>query len=55
VQAELTHGGWSSRVGRRRTDLVHQPLDPVIVAGPWVLAGGAAVLGVRALRRAVRE
>jgi hypothetical protein len=25
----------SSRIGRKRTDLVHQPLDPVIVAGPW--------------------
>ena len=51
VKAELTHGGVRSRFGKGRTDLVHQPLDPVIVAGPWVAAGGAAVLGVRALLR----
>ena len=51
VKAEFTHHGLSSRIGRKRTDLVHQPLDPVIVAGPWVAAAVAAVAGGRALVR----
>jgi hypothetical protein len=50
IKAEFTHHGLSSRLGRNRTDLVHQPLDPVIVAGPWV---AAAVAGGRALARAL--
>lgn len=53
IQAER-HGGWSSRIGRRRTDLVHQPLDPVVVAGPWLLTGGVVLVGLRALRRTTR-
>ncbi|MGK5115462.1 hypothetical protein [Geodermatophilus sp. CPCC 205506] len=53
IKAEFTHHGLSSRIGRKRTDLVHQPLDPVIVAGPWVAAAGAAVVGGRALVRAL--
>jgi hypothetical protein len=42
VLSEFTHHGWASRIGRNRTDLVHQPLDPVIVAAPWLIAGGLA-------------
>jgi hypothetical protein len=53
VQAEFTHSGLSSRLGRNRTDVVHQVLDPVVVAGPWVVAVAGAVLGVRTLVRAV--
>jgi hypothetical protein len=51
VLSEFTRHGYRSRVGQRRTDLVHQPLDPLIVAGPW-LAAGAAVgyLSWKALR-----
>ncbi|MBO9556435.1 hypothetical protein [Cellulomonas sp.] len=41
-----------SRYGQKRTDTVHLPLDPVIVAGPWVLAAAAAVVVLRVgLRR----
>jgi hypothetical protein len=53
IKAEFTHHGLSSRIGRKRTDLVHQPLDPAIVAGPWVAAAGAAVAGGRALVRSL--
>ena len=53
IKAEFTHHGLSSRIGRKRTDLVHQPLDPVIVAGPWVAAAGVAVAGGRALVRSL--
>ncbi|TFV66964.1 UNVERIFIED_ORG: hypothetical protein E4P37_04380 [Bacillus sp. AZ43] len=55
VRAEFTHGGLSSRWGRKRTDVVHHLIDPVVVAGPWVAAAGAAALGVRALVRAARR
>lgn len=53
IVSEVTHHGIASRLGRRRADLVHQPLDPVIVAGPWLAAAGAAYLGGRAAWRAV--
>ena len=51
ITAEFTNHGLSSRVGRKRTDLAHEPLDPDIVAGPWVATAGAAVAGGRALVR----
>jgi hypothetical protein len=55
VLSEFTHGGLKSRFGTRRADLVHQPLDPIIVAGPWVAAGGATVVGARKLVSALRH
>src|SRR3954471_16416314 len=51
VRAEFTRHGIASRRGRRRADVVHQGLDPVIVAGPWIAAAGVAAVGVRALVR----
>jgi hypothetical protein len=54
VLSEGRRHGFSSRVGKKRADLTHQPLDPILVAGPWVAAGGAAFLGGRALAKAVR-
>jgi hypothetical protein len=48
VKGELGHRPIASRWGRGRADLKHTWLDPLIVAGPWVLALGGAVLGVRA-------
>jgi hypothetical protein len=51
VRSEFTHGGLASRYGTKRTDWRHQILDPVVVAGPWVVAA----LGVRRLVRAVRR
>lgn len=51
IKAEVSHHGWSSRVGQKRTDLVHQPIDPVLVAAPWVIGGWLAVSAVRAVAR----
>jgi hypothetical protein len=51
VKGEFTHHGLSSRIGRGRTDIRHQVLDPVLVAGPWLAAAWAAVAGGRALVR----
>lgn len=49
ITAERTHSGLSSRRGR--VDARHQALDPLLVAGPWVAAAAAAVLGARRLLR----
>lgn len=52
VLSEFTRHGLRSRLGQKRADLTHQPLDVVIVAAPWVLAAGLAYAVVkRAARR----
>jgi hypothetical protein len=50
LRAELGGHGIASRVGRGRSDLKHAWLDPVVVAGPWVLMGYAGLRAARALR-----
>ena len=47
--SEFTHHPIRSRVGQGRADLKHQWMDPLIVAAPWVLAGGLLYAGVSAL------
>ncbi|MCW2846166.1 MAG: hypothetical protein JWR90_140 [Marmoricola sp.] len=42
VLSEFKAHGLRSRLGERRTDVVHHPLDPIIVAGPWLLLGVVA-------------
>jgi len=42
ILSEFQHHGISSRFGQKRADVIHQPLDLVIVAAPWALAGGLA-------------
>jgi hypothetical protein len=51
VVAEFTRHGIQSRVGRNRADLKHQPLDILIVAAPWLLAGYVGFAAARALGR----
>jgi hypothetical protein len=51
VLSEFSRHGVASRLGQRRADLVHQPLDPIVVVGPWLVAAGLAYRGVKALRR----
>ena len=53
VKGEFTHHGLSSRIGKKRVDLVHQPLDLFIVAAPWVLGGRLAYVGIRRVARTV--
>lgn len=56
VRSEWGKGPLSSRFGQDRADARHHLLDPVIVAGPWVLAGGAAYSAIKFLRgRAARR
>jgi hypothetical protein len=51
VAGELSGHGLSSRFGQLRSDWKHHPLDPVVVLGPWALAGWGLVAGVRRLLR----
>ncbi|HYH35869.1 MAG TPA: hypothetical protein VD814_12010 [Nocardioides sp.] len=48
ILSERSRHGWSSRVGQRRADVQHHLLDPLVVAGPWLVTAWAAR---RALRR----
>lgn len=51
VLSEFRRGGFSSRFGRKRVDLNHQWIDPILIAGPWIAAIGAVVVGVRAIAK----
>ena len=51
VLSEFTAAG-SARSGR--SDRRHHVLDPIVVGGPWIAAGGLAFLGVRRVVRALR-
>ncbi len=42
------------RFGQRRADVTHGWIDPLLVAGPWVVVGGTAVAVARGLARRVR-
>jgi hypothetical protein len=53
VLSEFSHHGLASRLGQKRADLTHQPLDPFVVATPWVLGIGGAYVALRALGRAL--
>jgi hypothetical protein len=53
VASEVRHHPIASRFGTGRADLAHQPLDPLIVAGPWVVSGGLAFVTGRRLWRTV--
>jgi hypothetical protein len=55
LRSELSHGGMSSRLGRNRADLVHQLLDPVIIAGPPVAVGAAIIKLGRAAAGTVKR
>jgi hypothetical protein len=37
IKAEFSHKGIQSRFGRKRIDLSHAWLDPILIAGPWVI------------------
>jgi hypothetical protein len=53
IRSEVSGHGWASRAGQNRADLAHQPLDPLIVVGPWIAAGGVAIAGAKKVAKAV--
>jgi hypothetical protein len=55
VLSELTRHGIRSRFGKKRADLKHQALDPIIVVGPWVIAGALPYSAGKALARRRRN
>jgi hypothetical protein len=58
VLSELSGHGLRSRLGRRRADVGHHLLDPLVVGTPWVVSGVVTGwLGYRAVRsvRSVRS
>ena len=55
VRSEFTHRGLSSRFGRKRADVNHEWLDPIIVGAPWLAAAGIAAVASRALARRRRS
>ncbi|PPB49044.1 hypothetical protein C4K88_10000 [Arthrobacter pityocampae] len=54
VLSEVRRQGITSRFGKKRADVNHLWLDPVVVAGPWVAAAAGAVVVVRAAVRRAR-
>jgi hypothetical protein len=55
VRSEFTHHGITSRIGKRRTDVKHQGLDPLIVATPWVVRAAVGYTAFRWLRKLARR
>ena len=51
ILSEKRRHGIASRFGVKRSDINHQWIDPLIVGGPWVAAGGVAVLLARKVAR----
>ncbi|HEU4668928.1 MAG TPA: hypothetical protein VFS79_14835 [Arthrobacter sp.] len=52
VLSEFSRHGARSRFGQKRADVNHQWIDPLVVGGPWVLAGLGGLVAARALRHA---
>jgi hypothetical protein len=55
ILSELSHHGLSSRLGKKRADVRHHLLDPLIVAGPTAARAALAFSIVRGVRAAVRR
>ena len=55
IRGELTGHGRASRADPHRADRAHHPLDPVVVAAPWLLGAGVAYLVARRFTRARRH
>lgn len=54
LRGELTGHGLRSRFRRSRVDTKHTWMDPIIVAGPWVLGIGVVVFVLKAIARRAR-
>jgi hypothetical protein len=54
VVSEIKHGV-KSRVGQGRADTKHLPFDVLLVAGPWLAAGGAAYGLYRVLKSKIAK
>lgn len=55
VLAEIGHRPVRSRLDGSRADLKHMWLDPILVAGPWLVAAGATALAIGKVVARVRR
>ncbi|WP_309129903.1 hypothetical protein [Microbacterium sp.] len=51
VLSEKRRHGITSRLGRHRVDVKHQWIDPLLVVGPWLLAGWGVIALARRIFR----
>lgn len=51
LRAEITRDGRRSRFGRGRADVKHAWMDPVVVAGPWLVLGALLIQVTQVVRR----
>jgi hypothetical protein len=51
VLSEFSHHPIHSRYGQKRADTNHQWIDPIIVAGPWVMAAVGLAAAYKTLRK----
>jgi hypothetical protein len=51
VLGEVKHHPIASRFGEHRADLTHTWIDPLVVAGPWLLVAGVALSLLPSARR----
>jgi hypothetical protein len=55
VLAEFKHHGIRSRIGKRRADVKHHGLDPLIVATPWAVRAALGYTAFRWVRKLARR
>lgn len=55
VKAEFTHNGLAARTNTKRVDRNHMWIDPIIVAGPWVVSAWVAARGVKTIVDRIRS
>lgn len=55
ILSERRRHGWSMRVGSTRVDTHHAWIDPILVAGPWIVGGWIALKVGGKVLRAVRR
>jgi hypothetical protein len=55
IKAEFTHNGLAARTDSRRVDRNHSWIDPVLVAGPWVVTSVVAARGISKAVKAIRR
>jgi hypothetical protein len=51
IRTEFRRSGFPTRFAPGRVDRAHTWIDPILVAGPWILAAGSTAAVVRAVLR----
>jgi hypothetical protein len=53
IKSEFTHHGWKSRIGTKRVDMAHSWIDPVLIAGPWLITAAVVARGLAKTRQRI--